>query len=113
MTIDADEFDIAARIVSVGRAHHAYTVTGAICTAIAALIPGTLVNQQLRGKAPSEVVRIGHPAGTIEIGVEMEQRDGSLYPRRVTTYRTARRIMQGQVYIPADALALSEIKVGA
>ena len=32
-----------AGLAAAARAHHAYTLTGAICTAVAALIPNTIV----------------------------------------------------------------------
>ncbi|MBA2448095.1 MAG: hypothetical protein H0V51_08720, partial [Chloroflexi bacterium] len=70
----------------------------AICTAVAASLDGTLVREVAR--PVDGTVRIGHAAGVLEIGVEVE----SGQVRSVSTYRTARRIMDGRIYVPAQYL---------
>lgn len=101
-TVEQTSVDLCARIISLGRAHHAYTMTGAICTAVAALVPGTVVAEVTRDLGLTlATVRIGHAAGTIAIGVMMESSAEGLVPATVTTFRTARRIMDGRVYVPA------------
>jgi 2-methylaconitate cis-trans-isomerase PrpF len=46
------------------------------------------------------VVRIGHPAGIIDVEAECEKTPDGITARRVTYARTARRIMDGCVYVP-------------
>lgn len=101
--VSAEEHDLRGRMLSMGRAHKAYALTGAICTAAAACTEGTLVNRivrEARGGLP-KTLRIGHPAGVIE--VEAEARDGELL--KATVIRTARRLMEGLVCVPSKVLS--------
>ena len=78
----------------------AYAVTGTICTGAAAMTEGTIVNELLSEKAlKSGVVRIGHPSGVIEVQVEVKKEAGELKLKKAIVYRTARRIMEGYVYL--------------
>jgi len=92
-TVEPDEFDLLARVMSMQKAHHAYSVTGAMCTAVAASLSGTIPAEYLDGDRP-ETVTIGHPKGTITVGVGI---DGE-----TVTYtemnRTARQIMHGDLF---------------
>ena len=55
---------------------------------------------------PVQTVRIGHPAGVLEIGVEVRcSPDGRWQVPRVTVDRTAREIMRGSVLVPESYLA--------
>jgi methylitaconate Delta-isomerase len=91
--------DVMARIVSSnGRAHRAYAVTGAICTASAAFVEGSVVNRALSRPVSSRIV-IAHPQGRIEIGVDFGLVDGVRRPVTGIFTRTARRIMDGFVRI--------------
>ncbi len=102
-TVSADGHDLRGRMLSMGKAHKAYALTGAICTAAAAFLDGTLVNRivlEARGKLPP-TLRIGHPAGVIE--VEAEIGNGELL--KATVIRTARRLMEGSVCVPARAFS--------
>ena len=58
------------------------------------------------GLGPLRTVRIGHPAGVLEIGVEAGcGPDGRWRVPRVTVDRTAREIMRGSVLVPESYLA--------
>lgn len=92
-TLEASDLDITARMVSTQRPHHAYATTGAMCLAAATRIPGTLPHEVARRSDAS--VRIGHPKGTIEIGVDA---DGSGELRHVSIGRTARLLMSGTAF---------------
>ncbi len=99
---DADAYDIAVRIVSMGNVHRAVTLTGAMCLATAAKIPGTIPHQLAR---PSETVLIGNPSGVLPAAAEVSVEDGGqAVARSATTYRTQRRLMQGEV-LYSDALS--------
>lgn len=100
--VSSNEHDLRGRMLSMGKAHKAYALTGAICTAAAAYTEGTLVNrivQEARGELP-KTLRIGHPAGVIEVEAEVE--NGELL--KATVVRTARRLMEGMVCIPSRIL---------
>lgn len=110
-TVAADAIDCVGRIMSMGRLHRSYAVSGASCTAAAALIEGTVVHGVVRpgaslrpgsGQANERTVRVGHPAGVIEVGAKVERRDGGWVVEKVITRRTARRLMEGSVLVPAS-----------
>lgn len=97
----ASDVDLVARMLSMGKTHGAYPVTGAIGTAGAARIPGTVVHDMIAAERRSVMeVRIGHPSGSIEVKADVTT-DGP-EPQYLcgTLYRTARRIMDGFVYVP-------------
>jgi 2-methylaconitate cis-trans-isomerase PrpF len=100
--IDAESIDLVSRIVSSQNHHRAYAVTGAIATAVAATVSGSVV-QEVIGKdllAGSHEIRIGHPSGMMTCRVENRPLDGNPEIPRAGVMRTARRIMQGSVIVP-------------
>lgn len=94
-TIDADQIDVIARIMSVQRAHHAYAMTGALCTAAATTLEGTLPH----GVAPktSGPIRIGHPKGVTTVGVKTREGASGTEIEGVSVSRTARCLMRGLI----------------
>ncbi|MDF1591118.1 MAG: PrpF domain-containing protein [Desulfobacterales bacterium] len=95
-----NEIDLVGRIISMGELHKAYAGTGAICTAGAAKIKGTIVNEMFGGDDQAETIRIGHPGGVMEIGVKVN-RNGNAYEYvEAVVGRTARRLMEGYVCVP-------------
>jgi len=98
--VDAKETDLLSRLLFMQVMHKAYPVTGTICTGVAAKIPGTIVNEVASERAKKEtVVRIGHPAGVIEVEAGVEKRGPEFVITRAAIGRTARRIMDGYVYV--------------
>ncbi len=98
--IRADEIDLLGRGLSAQILHKAYAVTGAICTGAASKVPGTVVNEVCTAPADQLTVRIGHPAGIFSLEMRVEERNGELVLTRAALERTARRIMDGFVYVP-------------
>jgi 2-methylaconitate cis-trans-isomerase PrpF len=77
-----------------------------MCLAAAVALPGTIANDLAGGNANAErAVRIAHAAGTIEIGVHVAHERGEWRVCSTTTWRTARKIMDGHVYVPSSYLA--------
>lgn len=107
--VEGDGIDVVARVLSMGRLHPAYSLTGAMATAIAALIPGTVANRVAGlegGKAGAErVVRIGHPSGVTEVGAVVAREAASWVAKKAIIARTARRLMEGRVLVPASVVA--------
>ena len=121
----AEAVDVAVRLISMGRAHRTIAITGAMAAAAAAALPGTVVADAAGvdigaagdgvaatagavgdGPGPVRTVRIGHPAGVLEVGVEVRRGpDGRWRVPRVTVDRTAREIMRGSVLVPESYLA--------
>jgi 2-methylaconitate cis-trans-isomerase PrpF len=92
----ADEQDIAVRMISVGQPHRAVPITGAICLAVAARVPGTIAHQLCTaGEGP---IRIGHPSGTTVVDAAVgADAQGILQAGHGAVYRTARRLFEGNV----------------
>ena len=100
--VAAAEIDLVVRAMSMGQLHHAMMGTAAVAIAAAATTQGTLVNQAAGGGSLGEV-RFGHPSGTLLVGGATEQVDGRWQAKKVSMSRSARRIMVGDVFVPADA----------
>ncbi|HZS34778.1 MAG TPA: PrpF domain-containing protein [Methylomirabilota bacterium] len=99
--VEPDAVDLVARIVSMGKVHRAFALTGAMGLAVAVRIPGTLAHEAASGGHAAGDVRIGHPSGVLPVAAEVARRpDGALVARTVTVYRTARRLMEGFVHVP-------------
>lgn len=99
--VQKEGVDIVARIMSMGTLHKAYAVTGAICTVGAAKITGTLVHEMLTEKAPEgNETRLGHPGGMLSVRAVMEKKVNSYEYKEAVLGRTARRLMDGYVYVP-------------
>jgi len=98
--VDPSSVDINARILSMGKLHHAMTGTGAVAVAVAGAIPGTVVNRLVAGKATDQI-RFGHPSGAMTVGAEAEQQDGTWVVTKAIMSRSARRLMAGHVFVPS------------
>jgi 2-methylaconitate cis-trans-isomerase PrpF len=99
-TIEPSRVDLCARVISMGKCHRAFALTAAMCLAVAARIPGTVVREVLGAAPPSSDVRLGHPSGVLPINAAVETKAGRPWARQVTVYRTARRLMEGFIRVP-------------
>jgi hypothetical protein len=98
--IKAADIDVVSRLLFMLRMHKTYPGTGTVCTGAAARIPGSLVWEVLSEQAKSRMtIQIGHPGGIIPVESEAEIVDGNITLKRAAFYRTARRIMDGYVYV--------------
>ena len=102
--IKAGDTDFVGRLFSVGmKMIDAYMGTGAICTVTAANTPGTIVNEIAReslGTGRIEHLRIGHPWGIMDAYADLKvYEDGHHEVLSGNLDRTARRIMEGFVYV--------------
>ena len=90
---------VTSRYFTPKKCHASHAVTGAIGVATAFALPGTVASGVDRpaGKHPLVVL---HPAGQIDIEVELKGvgRDASV--ERAALVRTARKIMQGELHLP-------------
>jgi 2-methylaconitate cis-trans-isomerase PrpF len=95
--VKAEEVDLVARLASMQKMHRAYMITGAISTGAASKIKGTVVNDVISQRAKNcNTLIIGHPYGPMEVTIDME---GDAIVKE-GVYRTARKILDGNVYIP-------------
>jgi len=99
-TLAADETDIGVRVLSMRQPHKATPITGAICLAIAARVPGSIPHRLRRpGEGPT---RIGHPSGMTLVDAAVADEGGELKALHGAVYRTARRMFEGSVVWRAD-----------
>ena len=98
-TIDAAAQDIAIRMLSMERAHRAVTLTGAMCLAVACRIEGSLPHRLCTAAADAQAIRVAHPSGIVAAGAAVFPRDGGWHVDSARVYRTARRLMQGEVAV--------------
>lgn len=98
--ISSDSVDFLSRCLFMQVTHKTYSGTATVCTGAAAAIPGTIVNEVMRKDKEDDVVRIGHPGGVIEIEVQVKPEKSGIVLTRAAVGRTARRIMEGYVYVP-------------
>lgn len=98
--VPAEDMDICARVISVFKCHKACPLTSASAIAVAAALKGSLVQQIIGGQndAMAENVRIGHPSGIMTMYPEVKIGETVEVPA-VAVQRTARRIMDGTLYI--------------
>lgn len=103
--VGKDSVSMLARVMAMGKMHKTFAITAGIPAAIGAVIPNSVVNQVVAGGKPvptdKEIV-IGHPSGMMEVKVEMRIEKGQPHIVSCTVGRTARKIMDGQVYVPAS-----------
>ena len=98
--VEAGSIDLLARIFSMGVLHHAMTGTGAVAIAAAAAIPGTVVHR-VAPVGKDGRVRFGHPSGVLTVGAEAREQAGQWTIKKVMMSRSARRLMEGWVRVPA------------
>ncbi|WP_312317925.1 2-methylaconitate cis-trans isomerase PrpF [Stenotrophomonas sp.] len=101
--IPAQDIDLHARALSMGKLHHAMMGTAAVAIGTAAAIPGTLVNLAAGG-GTRDAVTFGHPSGTLRVGAQAAQVDGEWVVTKALMSRSARVLMEGAVRVPAGTL---------
>lgn len=98
--VAAEEIDLVSRLLFMQKMHKTHPVTGTVCMSTAARVPGSVVDQVLsqRGRENRKII-IGHPAGVIPVVSELEAENGEYNLKTAAILRTARTIMDGQVYV--------------
>lgn len=91
----AEDMDLCIRAVSVGAIHKAIPLTVAAATSVAALLPGTVVNDVTSTCEKHGEVRLGHTSGVTTLTAEIDED----HVKKAGMIRTARRIMDGFVYV--------------
>jgi 4-oxalomesaconate tautomerase len=104
MSLVSPAFDggtLSTRTFIPHRVHDAIGVLGAVSVATATVLPGSVAFKVTGGDASRKSVDIEHPTGYFTVDVDV---DTSLTPPRIGNtklLRTARKLMSGQVFIPA------------
>ncbi|MEM7258088.1 MAG: PrpF domain-containing protein, partial [Pseudomonadota bacterium] len=92
---------IAARYFMPWKTHHAMAVTGAQCLAACAMAPGSVAQGMaaLPQQTPTNI-ELEHPTGKIDVLIDCAC-EGEFDVHSVGLVRTARKIADGNLYIPA------------
>ena len=99
--VKEEEIDITSRLLFMLRMHKAYPITGTVATGAAVRIPGSVAWEVLREEARDrERIWIGHPSGKIPVESVVKTEEGRVTLEKIGVYRTARRILDGRVYLP-------------
>ena len=102
MSRPAQGGNIASRYFTPHACHKAHAVTGALAVATAAVLPGTVAHRFVEPRGFSRgVLAIEHPTGKIEVDLVTRANGGAPEVERASFVRTARRIFDGNVYVPA------------
>lgn len=99
----AHELDLIARVISNGQPHRALPLTVSLCTAVAARIKGSVVSEMLQENvSPTEALRLGMPSGVLTVDADVEYKDNVWQAHSGAFFRTARRLFDGQVWVPTE-----------
>ena len=99
-TVNAEEMDVCARVISVFKCHKACPLTAASSISVACFLEGTLLYETLGAPQPGrETVRVGHPSGVMTMYPTITRENGDIQVPGVAVQRTARRIMEGTLFI--------------
>ena len=99
-TVKANDISLISRVYAAGMMHKAYPGTGAVATAAAALLEGGVVKECLTGSnILHETLIIGHFSGQLPVEVSGNEGKNGFELKKARIYSTARRIMEGFVYL--------------
>lgn len=86
-----------------GKCHPAYAVSGSICAATCAALPGSTVNDVTNEDTRfPDLVRIEHPSGVIDVALNLNRDEDTFEVLSGGILRTARRLFAGTVYVPTS-----------
>lgn len=92
---------ITSRYLTPHKLHAAHAVTGAVCVATACLLEGSVAyDLAVRPGGNPCTIWIEHPSGMVDVRMDIAGAGPGLQVTRAGILRTARPIMQGQVFVP-------------
>jgi 2-methylaconitate cis-trans-isomerase PrpF len=94
------DMDLHVRMISMKKTHKTFAMTGGMCIAAAAAIPGTVVNDIVRKNPHFDTAKItlAHPGGLMDVGVDAAIHGAGVEILSASGFRTARRLMDGLAY---------------
>ena len=92
------------------RVHEAIGVLGAVSVATACVTPGSVAAQVagLTGSSGARQLDVEHPTGFFTVAMDVVSNDGTITVNRSALVRTARKLMRGEVFVPARAWEVYE-----
>jgi len=92
---------VVSRYFTPHQCHRSHAVTGAIGVAAASALPGTVAaDERSPPSAGLRRVEVQHPAGRIQVEVELSEVDGQFKLVQAALVRTARKILEGTLFVP-------------
>ncbi|RJL05962.1 4-oxalomesaconate tautomerase [Paracoccus aestuarii] len=99
------EGHIAARYFVPQKTHAAFAVTGALCVATVAVLEGSVSDGiARRPDGEDREILIEHPSGLIDVALRTTGQGADLQVVSAGAIRTARKLVTGEVFVPAAAL---------
>lgn len=101
--ITQNQVDIVTKMLSVGKVHHSFAVSGLMNVAAATLLENTIVNEVSRNKEDIElendtfIVKVGHANGVSEVKISLDSNNNDI--KYAALDRHARRIIKGELYL--------------
>jgi len=96
------DIDLVARVMSMGTLHKSMAVSCPMAVAGAAVIEGTTIHDIIGERAGGKsTFKLGHPGGIFEVEATVEKTAGGVELKEAAFGRTARRLMEGYVFIKA------------
>lgn len=96
--VGAGQCDLVARMVSSGQWHRALPLTGALCTAVAMQIEGTVPARLARTARTASALRIAMPSGALTVAADVAREGNGWHAESGSFFRTTRRLFDGHVY---------------
>jgi len=101
----AKDGTVSARYFVPHKAHAAFAVTGGLCVASCTMLAGSVSDSvAVRPEGDRCTVEIEHPSGSLEIALMLNTSGPLLNIVRGGILRTARKLMAGEVFVPATVL---------
>lgn len=94
----AQDCDLVVRMISNGQPHRALPLTGALCTAVAAQIDGSVVQRVARVRR-SGPLRLAMPSGVLTVDAAVRSAPEGWHAEHGSFYRTTRRLFDGFVHV--------------
>lgn len=97
---------VAARYFVPHKTHAAFAVTGGLCVSSCVLVPGTVAaGIANRPESDDCTVIIEHPTGVIDVAMTTRPDGNAVEIISGGVVRTARKLMEGTVFVPSATLA--------
>ena len=100
--IDPTDYNIRLCMLHMQRFHQSIALTASICVAGSTVVKDCIVNHIYRPAKSGTMINIGHPSGIIRVGIEFDTSEFNqkFNLNKISTTRTARRLMEGYAYYP-------------
>lgn len=100
------EGHVSARYFVPHKTHAAFAVTGGLCVSTCAVLEGSVSDGVAkRPSGDDRVVLIEHPSGLIDVALKTRGSGAQMEVISGGAIRTARKLMTGEVFVPAHLLA--------